>query len=146
MGNIFWPGRLQKLENTQWNTTLKQGQELWIDGGHNESAGKALSEQVRLWQKQDDKPLTIILAMVDRKDPIEFIKPLLPYADKIICTEIPDEPQSYAYKDLFHKVESLDKIKISYASSLENALTHTDKNSRVLATGSLFLIGNILQK
>ncbi|MEM8832955.1 MAG: folylpolyglutamate synthase/dihydrofolate synthase family protein, partial [Pseudomonadota bacterium] len=80
LGTIFWPGRLQKLENTKWNTQLKEGQELWIDGGHNESAGKALAEQARLWQEQDDKPLTIILAMVDRKDPIKFIKPLLPYA------------------------------------------------------------------
>ena len=39
---IYWPGRLQRLENEPLCHSLKHGQELWIDGGHNDSAGAAL--------------------------------------------------------------------------------------------------------
>jgi dihydrofolate synthase/folylpolyglutamate synthase len=143
---------LQKLENTSWNALLQPTQELWIDGGHNDSAGHALATQVNIWEdQQDNKPLVIIAAMVKRKDPCEFIAPLLPYAAQIICTEIPNEDESFKAKDLYDALEPLalknDYPALSCTSNMSDALNRVSlANARILCTGSLYFMGHLLSE
>jgi len=110
---VNWSGRLQKLESVPFRNMVRDGQELWIDGGHNASAGMMLARQAEQWRIDDNKSLHLIIAMVNRKNPTEFLTPLLPYADSVTVTSIPD--------------------------------AHND-NTRILATGSLYFVGNILSK
>lgn len=148
---IHWPGRLQKLESTPLTNILAEGYELWLDGGHNDSAGLFLAKQANAWQEQDDKPLHLIIAMINRKDPKAFLKPLLPYIDSLTLMTIEGEDSSLKTDELYALIDPLVKplgIKnIRTADTIENAalqITANNKPARILATGSLYFIGTIL--
>lgn len=147
LGTIHWPGRLQKITEGRLFNLTKPAQELWIDGGHNDSAGKYLAEQAQIWAEQDSHPLTLIVAMVNRKDPTEFLKPLIPHVSQIICTEIADEKETYSADELYDKIKPLEFKELSTAPNIEEALSQIKAlNARILATGSLYFMGEIINK
>ncbi len=143
---IFWPGRLQKLENNHLNILIPEGTELWLDGGHNDSAGIFLAEQCALWQKEDDKPLHLIIAMVNRKNPADFLSPLIPYAASITTTQIQGEASSFSAQELYDRVKPLLPHHLTQTETVEEAVKQIPHNSnnRILIAGSLYLLGNIL--
>lgn len=141
-----WPGRLQQLKTEPICTSLTQGQELWIDGGHNDSAGAFLAQQAKQWRQQDNKPLHLIVAMVERKNPKEFLSPLLPYVESLTVTHIAGEASSYTAIELYDLVKPLGFKNISIANSANEALKQVkDHNARILITGSLYFLGIVLK-
>jgi len=147
MRNIDWPGRLQTLENSHFQNLLPEEWEIWIDGGHNDSAGQVLAEQAADWVQEDAKPLHLIVAMVDRKDPATFLKPLVPYAESLTVIPIPDEPSSFDADILYEKVSPLGFKEVRKAENVEVALKSLTSHppGRVLITGSLYLVGRLLK-
>lgn len=143
---IHWPGRLQELKNHPFNQLIHNTNHIFIDGGHNDSAGMMLGEQAKLWQEQDGKKLHLIVAMVNRKDPIEFLKPLIPYAESLTVTAIPHEKDSYDIDSLEELVKPLGFKTLKTAPDPETAIKNLGsvKDSRILITGSLYLMGWVL--
>ena len=146
---VNWPGRLQKLESVAFRNMVHDTQELWIDGGHNDSAGMMLARQAEQWRTDDNKSLHLIIAMVNRKDPAEFLTPLLPYVDSVTVTSIPDEVNSYTVDELYVLVKPMGFKKLAKAVTFEEAVTGISSdpdndNARILATGSLYFVGTIL--
>jgi dihydrofolate synthase/folylpolyglutamate synthase len=148
LATVDWPGRLQTLENRALLSWLAEGSEIVIDGGHNDSAGLVLAEQMREWAAADARPLHLILAMVNRKDPAAFLKPLLPYVLSVTAVEIEGEATTYRKEVLADVARTLGFHNVAVANSVKDAMTaigEREKNkSRVLMTGSLFFMGNIL--
>lgn len=142
---IFWPCRLQKINEGYLFVRLKQNQTLWLDGGHNGGAGKILALQLKKWKEQDNRPNCLIIAMVNRKDPVEFLKPMLPYLDQIIFTSIPNEASSLPADILFKKVRTLSLPETYISDDIDNVFEQIkfDK-ARILASGSLFFAGYLL--
>lgn len=143
---IHWPGRLQKLETHTLNAIAPDA-EIWLDGGHNDSAGAFLAEQANNWQVQDDKPLHLIIAMVDRKDPAAFLKPFIPFAESLTCTSIENEPSSYSAQELYKLCQPLEFCDLSMATNVEEAvrtIQNKSPHARILITGSLYFLGTIL--
>ena len=135
--NTTWRGRLQKLE--QYN-------DVWLDGGHNDSAGIALAEQAKKWKQEDRKPLNLIVGMVDRKEPNAFIAPLLPYVDTITTIQIPHAAASFTAEDLHKKISVFATCPVTSAKSFQHAIDNQPKNTRTLITGSLYLAGAVLSE
>ena len=137
-----WPARLQKLNTEDYN--LSPDWQLYLDGGHNEDAGHAVAEQVAIWKKQDDRPLHIILAMLQGKDARAYYAPLRPFVDTLSLITIPGEPKAQSPEDL-QKTLSGGQIFENY----QNALTHIEQTSLspglILITGSLYLAGHVLK-
>jgi dihydrofolate synthase/folylpolyglutamate synthase len=149
MRNIYWPGRLQTLENHRYNEVLPDNWEVVIDGGHNDTGGLILADKMQDWTSEDDAlPIHLIVAMVDRKDPRAFLRPLLPYAASITVTEIENEPTSYKAHALADIARELGFGNVQESPNVEEAVrlvaTKADSKARVLITGSLFLMGNVL--
>ncbi|MCB9987970.1 MAG: bifunctional folylpolyglutamate synthase/dihydrofolate synthase [Rhodospirillales bacterium] len=152
MTRICWPGRLQQIMDAPI-PDLPDGWELWLDGGHNDSAGQILGHQARIWQQQDNKKLHIIMGMMKNKDPEAFVTPILPYAASITCIPINGEPAGSSPEDLKKRIEKSAPCPVQTAGSLNEALslrtkytTLPEDNSagRVLVTGSLYLVGSLL--
>ena len=146
LSHIRHPARLQRITDGSYTALLGPGQELWIDGGHNDSAGEILAAQAALWAAQDGKPLHIILGMMKHKDPAAFIAPLLPHAAGITCVPIPGEPQACSPGDLVRAIAAAGFGAARQAGSPKEALSslqkyNTLKGSRVLVTGSFYLAG-----
>jgi len=70
---IDWPARLQRLQRGPLLEILPAGWELWLDGGHNPSAGRAIAEMAAGWQ---DRPLDLVVGMLNTKDPSGARNPL----------------------------------------------------------------------
>ena len=149
---IFPDANIEKLsqgiQNTSWRARLQKldqlGDHVWLDGGHNDSAGQALSKQAALWKEQDQKPLRLIVGMVNRKNPESFLKPLLPYLKSITVIEIPHAEASFTKKELFEKIKSFASCDVQTTDSWQEALKQGGEGDRTLIVGSLYLAGAVL--
>src|SRR5919206_554897 len=85
---IDWPGRLQRLTRGPLIEMLPAGWKLWLDGGHNPAAGAALADMAAGWR---DRPLDLIVGMLNTKDATGFLAPLAPYAKALAGVTIAGE-------------------------------------------------------
>lgn len=148
LGQIEWPGRLQKLQNHPLKKLLNQeDDELWIDGGHNQEAGHILADQAKKWAEEDSKPLHLIVGMVNRKDPKAFLEPLAQYASSVIFIPIPGDYSCFSPDEMEAHVKDLEFQKLYKAENAEDALKTLSNSAgakRVLIAGSLYLVGHVL--
>ena len=145
---VSWPGRLQKIEEGKLVPKISElNGEIFLDGGHNNSAGIALSKWIKNFEKVK---FYIIIGMMNNKDVEGFLKPLKPYIHKLIAIKIPQQKNSYDAKSIFEISKSLD-INSQITESLKKALRiiSNEKTSipkKVLITGSLYLVGSFLEQ
>ena len=85
---IEWPARLQRLTRGPLAAMLPPGWELWLDGGHNPAAGLVLAEAAASWR---DRPLDLVVGMLNTKDAAGFLAPLAPHARALHALTIPGE-------------------------------------------------------
>jgi dihydrofolate synthase/folylpolyglutamate synthase len=143
---VSWPGRLQKISHGPLKNILPNKFELWIDGGHNEAAGQALSHVAKTWS---DKPLYLIFGMIKSKDIYTFLKPLQPYTKQLKAINIPNEESSLPAEKIVKKTKSIG-IKSERCNSLKDALKQIgsdqgESGGRILICGSLYLVGHALK-
>lgn len=141
---VTWPARLQRLSHGPLADLLPDGWELWLDGGHNVGAAKTLSQQARAWR---DKPLYLVLGMLDGKDPVGYLKALKGRVKVLRCIDIPDQPSAVGANQLAAMAETL-IVDVAPSDSLHYAvkgLSVTQPGpARILIAGSLYLAGHVL--
>jgi dihydrofolate synthase / folylpolyglutamate synthase len=143
--HIEWPARLQRLSHGPLAAMLPQGWELWLDGGHNPAAGLVLADAAAGWR---DRPLTLIVGMLNSKDAAGFLAPLAAQARALHAVTIPGEENSYPAPQIAAAAHSVG-IPAAESLSVEAALRaiiagHGDGRGRVLICGSLHLAGVVL--
>jgi dihydrofolate synthase/folylpolyglutamate synthase len=140
---IEWPARLQPLTRGPLAEMMPTGWELWLDGGHNPGAGAVLAEFVTGWH---DRPLYLVVGMLNTKDAAGFLYPLAPYAEALAGVTIPGEENPHHAEAIAAAARSVG-ISGSTALSVEAALREFcghGSNGRVLICGSLHLAGTVL--
>lgn len=136
-----WPARLQKI-NTHM---LPPGWELWLDGGHNDSAALVLADQARTWHETDGKPLHIITAMMGHKDAIAFAAPLASLVTSVTSIPVPGNQNGAIPPEDLARIWSDSGARVAQAISsqplpeLLHDLSHHAPSGRILITGSLHL-------
>lgn len=141
--SVDWPGRLQQLTSGALYDRLPDGSELWLDGGHNDSAGVAVAEEIKKWEA----PIDLILGMLSTKNVKEFLSPLLPYVRSIRTVRVDGEIPGYEAQDLANQIHKLGHTDIQSCASLPEAVHALNKTaSRVLVCGSLYLAGHALKE
>ncbi|MBF0354760.1 MAG: bifunctional folylpolyglutamate synthase/dihydrofolate synthase [Alphaproteobacteria bacterium] len=143
---VEWPARLQPLAQGKLASLLPAGWELWLDGGHNSHAAKAIALQAREWK---DRPLLMIFGMLKRKDAKGYLKPLAARAERLIA--VPIEGEDFIAPDdivMIAKGEGL--LYAEAGEGIEAALaklaSYGGPPARVLICGSLYLAGEVLRK
>jgi dihydrofolate synthase / folylpolyglutamate synthase len=140
---IDWPARMQRLTRGPLAETLPPGWELWLDGGHNPGAGQVLAAAARGWR---DRPLYVVLGMLNTKDAGGFLVPLAPHAQALYALTIPGEENALAASRIAETARALG-ITADETGSAEAALravTRREGPARVLICGSLHLAGIVL--
>jgi len=139
-----WPARLQRLTHGPLPALLPAGWELWLDGGHNPGAGQALAQHVASqWR---DKPLDLLVGMLNTKDSQGFVDPIAPYARGGAAVAIPGEANSLSAEEMSQKASAAG-LSLPAAESLEQAiksLVRQPQPGRLLICGSLYLAGTVL--
>jgi dihydrofolate synthase / folylpolyglutamate synthase len=140
---IEWPARLQRLTRGPLVEKMPPSWELWLDGGHNPGAGAVLAEFVAGWH---DRPLYLVVGMLNTKDSAGFLGPLAPHAQALAAVTIPGEQNPLPAEAIAAAAHSVGLV-ASTAASVDSALKDFSSRSplgRILICGSLHLAGNVL--
>ena len=144
MTNATWPARMQRLRRGLL-TDAAPDAELWLDGGHNPHAARAIAALLAGMPK---RPTHLICGMLNTKDVTGYMEPLAQVAQSLHAISIPGqtatlsatETASAARKAGFtaHEADSV-------AAAL-STITASDPQARILICGSLYLAGEILKQ
>jgi dihydrofolate synthase/folylpolyglutamate synthase len=144
---VHWPARLQLLARGPLAELLPRDWQLWLDGGHNPAAGQALAASLN-GADAGQRPLHLIVGMLNTKDETGFLQPLAPLARSITTVPVPDEPASRDPVEAAQLASGLG-LPASPAGDVESALRAIvgaePAPSRVLICGSLYLAGHVLR-
>ena len=141
MSKVEWPARMQKLSEGPLTRLLPTGSELWLDGGHNPSAARAVAEFIQL-RFDDDLPLVLVFASLGSKDPKGTLLPFRGVATQILTLPIGDH-EYRAPAELADLARSLG-FRAEPHDDLSAALAAVKVPARVLIFGSLYLAGEAL--
>lgn len=142
---VDWPARLQRLTSGPLVDLLPgEGWELWLDGGHNPSAGKTLAQHFRNWS---DKPLYAVFGMLESKDADGFLKPLAPRFFRLRAVSFPADEPVLSPEAACVTARRQGVADAQPAASLAEAITAVTAGvppGRILICGSLYLAGMAL--
>jgi dihydrofolate synthase/folylpolyglutamate synthase len=136
-----WPARMQRLRGRL--AALAAPAELWLDGGHNPSAGAAIAATLGAWPP---RPTHIVCGMLNTKDIAGFLRPLGTVAERLWAVSIPGEKNTLpAEETAAHalRVGLAAEVAPSVEAAVRAALAAGA--GRVLICGSLYLAGHVLR-
>ena len=111
-------------------------------------SGEALAAQIKIWQKQDGRPLYLVLGMLSTKDARAFLQPMAAYIDEACTVSVPDEALSYHPAELAERAHDAGIKNVSPAKNVQEALLRLTQKApgRILICGSLYLAGHVLRE
>ncbi|MEM9739059.1 MAG: folylpolyglutamate synthase/dihydrofolate synthase family protein [Pseudomonadota bacterium] len=136
-----WPARLQRLPSGPI-TDRAQGAEVWLDGGHNPHAAKAVAEVLG----QMPGRLALVTAMMASKDAQGFFKPFASLEpDLFTCPnseghlgKTPEDLVDAAWSAGFSRAWSFGCFSSAFEAAARSGA------DRILICGSLYLAGDVL--
>ncbi|HSK40169.1 MAG TPA: bifunctional folylpolyglutamate synthase/dihydrofolate synthase, partial [Arenibaculum sp.] len=154
LAEVDWPGRLQRLRRGPLVDRLPDGWELWLDGGHNDSAGEVLAAQAAAWRAESGKPLFLVFGMLSTKRPQDFLEPLAPYVQCLRAVAVPGEEAGLPAHEAAaaaRKAGIADSgpapdVRAAVGQLLEATAPAGGRPGRILICGSLYLAGAILSR
>ena len=141
-----WPARMQRLGQGALSALVPADAELWLDGGHNPSAGRVLAQAFSELNDRHSRPLVMVWGMLNTKDIGSFIGCFAGIASRVVTITIPDEENAVPAETLAESARA-HGLAAETASSLEAALRQaslTVPAPRILICGSLYLAGRVL--
>lgn len=128
-----WSARLQKLDPSFFK--LPTSCEVWLDAGHNDSAGEVLAA----FFKNYDKKIYLVLGMLEGKDADAFLEPLIPYTKKFFSVLVPGEEK----RPQIQANANIEQVKTVFEAI--DVIQKSDKKAVILIAGSAYLAGEVLQ-
>jgi dihydrofolate synthase/folylpolyglutamate synthase len=123
-----WPARMQRLGAGPLTALVSQP--VWLDGGHNPSAGAAIAAHF-------DEPLHLIIGMIEGKDPRAIIEPLAGRIRSLTVVPVPGHD---------HHPVNVFGPDARAAANVGDALLHLPSDDfPILIAGSLYLAGEVLR-
>ena len=144
--SVVWPARMQKLGVGVLTSLIPRGAELWLDGGHNPSAGRVIARAFSDINDRLSRPLVLIWGMLNTKDAGSFIECFAGLAQRVVTITIPDEPNAISAEQLAD-IARARGLAAETAGTLTKALgqaSSTTPAPRILICGSLYLAGQAL--
>ncbi|MEG8039255.1 folylpolyglutamate synthase/dihydrofolate synthase family protein [Sphingomonas sp. LR60] len=142
-----WPARLQRLSRGPLVAPLT-GTPVWLDGGHNASAGEAIAAALPLLiGGPEARSLIVILGMLANKDAAGFLAPFAEMIVTLIAVPVPGHA-CHVPADLLAVAAALNVPNCLTAPDIPAAAALVAGAQRpaqpVLIAGSLYLAGEVL--
>jgi dihydrofolate synthase/folylpolyglutamate synthase len=148
--NARWPARMQRLDSGPLPGLLGRESELWLDGGHNPSAGIALAQTLADLEERAPKPLYLICGMMGLKDATGFLSPFRGLVRHIVTVPIPGAHEAPFSPEALAEVANRIDLSAEPSAEIESALKRIEildaAPKRVLICGSLYLAGHVLAR
>lgn len=142
--NADWPARMQRLRDHPFAKEHPEF-DLWLDGGHNPDAGKALAAALA---ELPNRPTFLVCGMLNTKDVTGYLRPLAKAADALYAVPIPGAAATLSAEETA-KAAGTVGIRTEVMPDVASALLRikTDcPTARVLICGSLYLAGAVLSQ
>ena len=147
VASAVWPARFQRLREGPLAALAKaRGSDLWLDGGHNPHAGRALAEAASRLVDRDPRPLALVTGMFARKDAEGFFRPFAEMHPRVFTTGF-DSPNAATPGDLAEaaRLAGLDAEPVAdVTEALRRALDAPGPAPHVLICGGLHFAGEVL--
>ena len=147
VSSAVWPARMQRLTDGPLGALAEvRGAELWLDGGHNPHAGKALAEAVYQMNVAEKRPLVLVVGMFARKDAKGFLLPFLPLDPRVITTTFAS-PSAASGDDLRAAADAVglqSETAHDVTEAVTRALDASGPAPRILICGGLHFAGEVL--
>ena len=127
--NAKWPARMQRLLDGLL-TSLAPEHTIWLDGGHNPSAGRAIAEAI-------EGPLHLVVGMLENKNPRALLDPLGESLRNISVVPVPEHD--------CHPASAFGDNAVARADLEDALLNIPDDSYPILIAGSLYLAGEALR-
>jgi dihydrofolate synthase/folylpolyglutamate synthase len=142
-----WPARFQRLKTGPLGRMAQQaGAALWLDGGHNPHAGRALADACETLMARDPRPLVLIVGMLDRKDAGGFLAPFRGLPSRVIATTF-DAPNAQTAAAIAKAAVIADlpaEEAPHVVEAVEMALADVKNPPHILICGGLHFAGDVL--
>ncbi|GAA0615797.1 folylpolyglutamate synthase/dihydrofolate synthase family protein [Brevundimonas kwangchunensis] len=144
LGAVRWPARMQRLATGPFGEAARAADaELWLDGGHNPHAGRALAVALAERQAKAPRPTALIVGMLANKDAGGFFEALRDSEASVFTVPFDGaaaEPEALAAVARGHGLGA------QASSDVTQALEHALRlgAGRVVICGSLYLAGEVL--
>ena len=149
MGWADWPARLQRLAAGPLHDLLPEGSELWLDGGHNPGAARAVADFFRA-HVPTGRPFHLVIGLLANKDAAGVLKPFARRSATVHTVPVPGhEHHAPAALAANAKASGLAAVPAAgVASALGWIARHADRAAPpiVLVMGSLYLAGEVLRE
>ena len=152
--NAFWPARCQPLQAEVFGLDdgTSEPPEIWLDGGHNPNAGLALAATMADLEEQMQRPLYLVVGMMNNKDATAYLKAFSTLAKGVFAVPIPNQENAADPQSLCEAAERAG-LRAHPAQDVPSALVQIIKQNktadqprapRILIGGSLYLAGHVL--
>ncbi|HEY0412464.1 MAG TPA: bifunctional folylpolyglutamate synthase/dihydrofolate synthase [Allosphingosinicella sp.] len=148
MGWADWPARLQRLGRGPLLEALPLGSELWLDGGHNPAAARAVADFFR-GHVPAGRPFHLVFGLLANKDAPGVLKAFAKRAASLHAVPVSGHPHHPPLE--LAAAARAQGLSGSIALNVEDALgwigRHADRSQPpvVLIMGSLYLAGQVLR-
>jgi len=147
VAGAVWPARMQRLTQGPLAAMAEvRGADLWLDGGHNPHAARALAANVRTMAGRDGRPVVLIVGLVARKDADGVFAALSELRAPVFTTGFASylaaDPQVLAAAASVRGLSAVACVDVTEA--LTHALALPGPPPHVLICGSLYLAGEVL--
>ncbi len=148
MGWADWPARLQRLSAGPLHDLLPGGSQLWLDGGHNPAAARAVADHFRAAVPKD-RPFHLVMGLLANKDAPGIIRPFT--ARPPIFRMIPVPGHDHHSPSALSAAAGELGLAASPVQDVRDALegiareSDPDRPPIVLILGSLYLAGEVLR-
>lgn len=146
IAGAVWPARFQRLTAGPLAERAKAaGADLWLDGGHNPHAGRAVSRAVADLATRDGRPVALISGLLANKDATGFFTPFRGVAAKVFTVTFEGHAAASAAETA--AAAELAGLRAAACDGVEDALNRAlqlEPTPHVLICGSLYLAGEVL--
>ncbi len=147
VAGAVWPARMQRLTRGPLADLARaRGADLWLDGGHNPHAARALAANARTLSGRDGRPLVLIVGLVARKDAEGVFEAFSGLGAAVFTTgfasPLAADPERLAVAACGQGLEAIACTDVRCA--LRRALDIPGPPPHVLICGSLYLAGEVL--
>jgi dihydrofolate synthase/folylpolyglutamate synthase len=155
LAEVSWPARMQHLTKGALVERLPARWELWVDGGHNESAGAAIASVLRDWADADRhagaaKKVHLVFGMLNTKQPVDYLRHLMPYTTSLQAVSVGGGHQNLTTDEMIAAANAAGIGKAEGANTIDAALARIleieSGPARILCCGSLYFAGEVLAR
>ena len=142
-----WPARMQRLTAGPLAEMARaRGSDLWLDGGHNPHAARALAQAAKDLRARDGRPVALIVGLLARKDAAGVFAAFAGAADRLVTTGFASDlaADAQALAAIAAEAGVAAQAFPDVSTALAAVMSGEGPAPHVIICGSLYLAGEVL--